>query len=249
MSTPPINPREIDALISGAQDPLQDAESVPVSTDYFRVGTPVQLTVSMKGQMRSAYSVLLGFRSGRFLLVELPSVEGRALVITQSSPVRVRYLLDGRLLGFSCESLKVQFTPEKLIFLNYPSRVDQLALRKHERVRVSLPTLVRIGDDPTQFSAETRDLSVSGCGLSVESGAPPVKKGMRLTIYFKPPGETSLFKARAWTRVVKKQKDGGLWLGSEFDFRPGEEETKLMVERTVLARTGMMSTSDLDPEQ
>lgn len=246
MSSQLINAHEVEALVAAGHETLT-AESVPVSTEYFRVGTPLQLTVSQKGQVRSAYSVLLGYRAGRFLLVELPSVGGRALVITSESAVRVRYLLEGRLLGFSCESLKVQFSPEKLLFLNYPRRVDQLALRRHERVRVSVPTLLRIGDAPQQLKAETRDLSVSGCGVLMPHDGVDLQTGVKLTLYLQPRGDSTLYKARAWVRTVKARRDGAVWLGCEFDFKPGEEETRTMVERMVLARTGMMSTSDLDP--
>lgn len=232
-----------------APEILSSPESVPVSTEYFRIGTPIQLTVSQKGQVRSAYSILLGYRATRFLLTELPALDGRALAITPGTPLRVRYLLEGRLLGFSTESLKVQFTPERLMFITYPQRVDQLALRKHERVRVSLPTYVRAGDDPRQIPAETRDLSISGCGVIFGPEGKTLQRGTPLTVYFRTPGDAGLFKARAWARTVKSRRDGNTWVGCEFDFLPGEEETKTMIERMVLARTGMMSTSDLDPAE
>ena len=245
--TQTLRTRDIDDLIAAGQDPMHSAESVPVSADYFKVGTSVQLTVNQKSQVASAYSVLLGYRAGRFLLVELPSVDGRALVVTPESQVRVRYLLDGRLLGFSCSSIRVQFSPEKLMFLTYPKRVDQLALRRHERVRVSLPTLVRVGDDPDQHTVETRDVSLSGCGIVFGPEVGTVDRETKLTLYFKTPQDQTLYKARAWVRTVKARRDGSFWVGCEFEFRPGEEETQTMIQRLVLSRTGMLSTSDLDP--
>ena len=247
MTTLPQNSFELDTMIADAQDPLHNAETIPVSTEYFRVGTPMQLTVNEKGQVQQEYSVLLGYRAGRFLLVELPKVGAHAMVITPNTEVRIRYMIDGHLLGFSSKSKKVQFEPERLLFLSYPSRVDHLALRRHERVRVTLPTLVRAGNDPSQLNAETRDISISGCGLMFPPDVEGLEKGLRMTLYFRLPGDDTLYKARAWSRVVKKRKDG-TWMGCEFDFRPGEEETRTMVERMVLARTGMMSTSDLAVE-
>lgn len=223
-------------------------EALPVSTDYFRVGTPVQLTVHERRQVMSEYSVILGYRAARFFLVELPLHDGRAMVIKPGTSVRVRYLLDGRLLGFSTETLKVQASPERLMFLRYPGRIEQLALRRHERVRVRLPTLMRLDDVDSAIDAETRDLSLSGCGLVVSADGRRLTPGAGLTVYFRTPGTAEMLKARAWTRMVKERRDGTAWVGCEFDFRPGEEETKTMVERVVLARTGMMSTSDLELE-
>ena len=239
---------ELDEAIASVQDPLHNAESVPASSEYFRVGTPLQLSAQVKNNTVKQDSVLLGFRLGRFLLVELPTVDGRAMVIASGSEVRVRYLIDGRLLGFACEVLKVQFNPEKLVFLKYPRKVDQLALRRHERVRVNIQCLVRIGSDPSQVGAEAHDLSVSGCGILFPPNVEGLKKGVRLTVYFRIPGDEALYKGRAWTRLVKKRRDG-LWVGCEFDFRPGEEETKTMVERMVLARTGGIATSDFGSDE
>ncbi len=215
-----------------------------------RIDNPVQLSMPFKNGEVTVYSRLLGFRRERFLLVEQPIHEGVGLGVTGVTAI-VRFVTAGCVIGFGSQVLRSQFMPEPLMFLTYPDAAKELILRKHDRVRVSLPCVIRPAESDLRLLATLHDLSPDGAGLLLPEGSPAVPNGTHVTIHVQLPGASGARLLRGTVRVVrrKRRRNGGstVFLGVKLQFSPSELETEQLVRRLVTSRESFSATNDLDP--
>ncbi len=80
-------------------------------------------------------------------------------------PIVGRYLSRGAAFGFRTHSLGISAAPRRLLFLQYPTEVQQQNLRSSERVACSLPARMRI--DETTVDGVVVDISIDGCQVTV----------------------------------------------------------------------------------
>lgn len=209
----------------------------------FSLYVPLQVTLPFKNIKVTAEVRLLGLKVERFLICELPSHQGTSLGGTGVN-CDVRYMLHGRIVGFTAQVLKTQFSPEPLMFLSFPKTVSEVALRRQERVRVNLEAVARLKGSATRYSGVIRDLSSGGCGFFIPEDL-DIGVGTELTIYVKFPREDVLRKVQATVRGVRRPKQTkGVVLGLSFAFDAEDLPVKNEIENLVTVRSGVGS-SDL----
>ena len=102
----------------------------------FAVDLAVQLALPGKKEAEQAFSRILGWKVGRFVLVELPSRDGRAVEVRTGATCVVRYMREGRVVGFATTISRVQFTPDALLFS--VSQIRRGSAAPSARARVDL---------------------------------------------------------------------------------------------------------------
>jgi hypothetical protein len=111
--------------------------------------------------------VVHGWEEDRFILADMPSVEGAAETFKVGTDWVARYVLSGKAFGFKMELIKVLFTPKPLIFFRYPDRIETFSIRKHKRISTfmvgSLSRLSGEGEAADATECVIRDLSRGGC--------------------------------------------------------------------------------------
>lgn len=208
----------------------------------FRSDTPIHLTFPYKGSEITAFSTLLGCKHGRFLLVDQPMHEGNGLGTQSGVSCVARLLADGRVLGFVAQVLRSQFSPDPVVFLSYPSAVQEVALRRHERVQVNLPSVVRIGAATERRPVVVVDLSASGCGLLLEELATGVEVGTSVEVFLPLPGVAGVKLLKGVIRAVRKQRRAtgreATFLGIQI--AGGQEDAELagIIQRISSGRSG-----------
>jgi hypothetical protein len=215
-----------------------------------RVDNPVQLSMPFKNAEVTVYSRILGFRRDRFLLVEQPVHEGVSLGVTGVTAI-VRFVTAGCVIGFGAQVIRSQFMPEPLMFLSYPDAAKEMILRKHDRMRVSLPCVVRPASSDLRLLATLHDLSPDGAGLLLPEGSPAVENGTQVAIHVQLPGSPGAKRLRGTVRVVrqKRRRSGHstVFLGVKLQFGPTEVDVQQLIQRIVTARETFSATADLDP--
>ena len=132
---------------------------------------------------------VIGIDLGKYILLKFPSKlnpsDYKDLLIIGGNVV-VRYIVEGQhgeCVAFSTTIEHVLSIPERLIFLNYPERIENRQLRSYQREKVYLPAQIshKVIDGKvsgTCIDGYIVDISSSGCQFSfkAQAGQSGVKK-------------------------------------------------------------------------
>ncbi|NRA21799.1 MAG: flagellar brake protein [Oceanospirillaceae bacterium] len=125
---------------------------------------------------------VIGIDAGRYILVKFPNnlIYGDYQdVIIPGGGVIVRYILEGlngECIAFSTTIQHVLTFPDKLIFLNYPKRIENRQLRTQQREKTHLPALISQSQTANTnvdnaIGGYIVDISAHGCQFSFRPGA------------------------------------------------------------------------------
>jgi hypothetical protein len=149
----------------------------PASASFLSVGLPLQLCLGDHHGNAQYGSSILGWKTGDWLICEWPYHLGLPVACQINDPCLVRYMFDGRFIGYPSVIRDQQLQPFPFLFLAFPQSVEEVALRKHARVSLKEPLLINIescrpfGDASNQrvVGAMMHDLSLTGCCAEVRS--------------------------------------------------------------------------------
>jgi Flagellar protein YcgR len=159
----------------------------PVPERILKVGALVFLFIGAGAAERKHPTRLVGYKEGRFLLVDLPSDGGRAVPLAEGERVVLRYVLDGEVFGLRTSVRRLQYQPDPLLFLDFPTEIENVPLRTAPRVPVRLPAVVSwlpAGRPPSGLAfGFIRDLTPQGglLEMTLPEGGKPVGRSLHLT--------------------------------------------------------------------
>ena len=163
------------------------------------LGTELMLDVhGMEGKMKSR---LIGHEPSEFLIVRTPiGYVGVRRNLFEGNKVTVRYIHHGNVYGFESFILTLVNKPKSLLFLDYPTKVAQVSLRKNERYDCYIPCVANF--DNKEEKATIMDLSLTGCrcllpNISHRSKRKPPEIDKEIMLRFESPahGESIEIKA------------------------------------------------------
>jgi c-di-GMP-binding flagellar brake protein YcgR len=129
------------------------------------VGCEVLLDLSPKSSTSSRHkSTVLGWESGSMLIFEMP-VTRQFLALRRGQVCALRFLKDGEIWAFqSTIAQDIAHKGERALYIQWPSEITRVRVRKHERITLRIPCQVTLeGENP--LAGAIMDLSVGGCGL------------------------------------------------------------------------------------
>jgi c-di-GMP-binding flagellar brake protein YcgR len=201
--------------------------AVPGSPSAFlAVGLSVQLTVSQDETHVQYGSSLLGWKQGGWLIGEWPFHLGKPIPCSPGTHVMLRYIYQGRMIGFHSEVLTTQVEPFPFLLLTFPSTVDEVPLRRDCRMPSAEPILLRhVNDAVPARPSETLtpigglliDLSATGCAVLLQRPAQDFLPGMVLRVEFEIVGTGRVGNLAGRVRNIAMQ-GGETLLGLEFRF-------------------------------
>jgi hypothetical protein len=202
-------------------------KTVPCSASAFlAVGLPLQLTLSQDETHAQYGSSILGWQQGSWLICEWPFHLGKPVPCGPGTAVLLRYIYQGKMIGYRSEVLDTQMQPFPFLFLTYPSTLDEVALRKHSRMVANEPILLRHVNDGmpgpasgtlTHIGGLLTDLSVAGCAIHLQRPVQEFLPGMVLRVEFEIVGTGRVGNLACLVRNVAMQ-GGETQLGLEFRF-------------------------------
>ena len=124
---------------------------------------------------------VIGIDLGRYLLVKFPSklnIADYQDVLLSGGAVIVRYILEGlsgECVAFSTTIQQVLSSPNRLIFLNYPTKIENRQLRTHQRKKTHLPAQISLNKDADRLTGNCIggyivDISSRGCQFAFRPG-------------------------------------------------------------------------------
>jgi len=205
---------------------MQDRESF---MGHFRLGLYIYLHWQKKNPEAKVSSMILGWQHPHFLLVQMPYHRGHPLNLKTGQECIIRYLMDGNLYGFKTKILKIQFDPTPLLFLKYPDNVENLQLRKDERIHLNIPVKIAYEQEgAAPFTAEgiMLDISRSGCRISAQGAYTP---DFRISLSFNLPGVKPIEGLKGSIMNTRPTGEESL-LGVKFELQGQEEFIGIMNE-------------------
>jgi hypothetical protein len=120
-------------------------------------GTLLQVQFEGLGASRSR---LIGMEAGKFLIIRMPPIPDISSKRYEKNHCIIRYLFSGRVYAFRCTLLGLIKEPYRLSILSYPEAIDELNLRKHERI--SCIVAAEVGVEGWQYEGIVSNISGGG---------------------------------------------------------------------------------------
>ena len=158
---------------------------------------------------------VVGYLPGKSLIVTTPQVDGRVLMIREGQLFVVRILSGNRVVGFNTSVLRSSAVPYPYMHLAYPEEMEQIVVRKAQRVRVRLFASIKNDNPDYGFErpqpATLGDLSVSGSLISAHQRLGDPGDDVQVSFAFKLGGIEKLVSITAKIRNVHHEaaEEGG----------------------------------------
>ena len=119
---------------------------------------------SEKIKIRAPY---VGSLRDKYILSEMPATDKGPLFQSVDTKCTVRFIARGTIYGFNSYIVSITHSPLPLIYIAYPEKIEKINLRKEDRFKVFLPTVLGFVDSEKMEEQEGTivDLSKSGCRL------------------------------------------------------------------------------------
>jgi c-di-GMP-binding flagellar brake protein YcgR len=163
------------------------AHRIPFQEMRLQVGERLQLVLHrMHGTIH--YSTLIGYETGKYLLVKVPTENGVSVPMREGEEVTVRAFSGAGVYSFDCAVDMIQLSPHYYMHLSFPSEITVIPLRDAPRIRVNLPAQIRCGGNAAPKLAILSDLSISGAYITTDSewGAPGEEVSVAFSFKVKP---------------------------------------------------------------
>lgn len=131
-----------------------------------QVGEQLQLQTRDGNDDRRLQVRVVGYMPGASLLVTTPKVGDKVMIMREGQPFVVRMMIGNRIVGFATTVLRSCSRPFPYLHLSYPDDMEQITVRKSQRVKVKLFASLKNDNPDYQFEkphpATVVDLSIEG---------------------------------------------------------------------------------------
>ncbi|GMQ88457.1 MAG: hypothetical protein BMS9Abin08_1703 [Gammaproteobacteria bacterium] len=198
-----------------------------------QVGETIQLQPHDGEDGKRLHSKIIGYLPGSSLLVTTPRVKDKVMIIREGQPFVVRMMLGNRIVGFTSTVLRSCARPYPYLHLSFPDEMEQIVVRKAQRVRVKLFASLK-NDNPDflfekPHSASIIDISTSGAMLEASEQLGEVDDRVILTCVPKFAGTEKMLSIPAILRNVHSEQaqdaiqDVSYYHGLEFDIKDQQD--------------------------
>ena len=204
-----------------------DEQTVPpVASAFLTVGLGMQLTLSQDKANIFYGTSVLGWKQDSWLICEWPFHLGTPISCPPGTHVLLRYLYQGKMIGYSSAVLDTYTQPFPYLLLSFPMTLEKMHLRKCSRMPMNEPTLIRqkndrlpirASDSLTPIGGLVIDLSTAGCAILVQQPLQKFSPGMTLRVEFEMVGIGRVSNLAGIVRKLSMQGTDTL-LGVEFQF-------------------------------
>ncbi len=191
------------------------------------------LKIQIEGTKSRMASELIGIETGEYLLIKMPSTQfmgNLSNLLYKGNSIIIRYLHKGTIFGFKSHISHVITNPAKLIFIEYPKRIESHDLRGHKRLDCYLPANVKIMDNT--IAGTITDISKEGCHFIIDTEKVKVENslilqvGNELGVSFQLPGVAKKLTVTGKQKNIKKDRES-VNIGIEFDNMDIEDQERL----------------------
>ncbi len=171
------------------------------------------LKIQLEGSQSRLTSELIGVDEGKYLIIKMPPIQSMgnaASSIYKGSNIVIRYVHKGTVFGFKSRIIHFITSPVKLMFRDYPRKIENQNLRAHKRIDCHLPANVKIADNTVEGSVT--DISKEGCRFTVkmvklEDSPDLLQIDNEIGVSFQLPGVEEKLTITGKQKNIRKDKD------------------------------------------
>ncbi len=176
-----------------------------------QIGTILEMQI--KGVTCRLKSEVFAIEEGKYLIIKMSPFQSLANVtklVYEGTGITIRYIHRGTMFGFKSRIKHVMIDPAKLIFIEYPEKIESQDLRTHKRLDCYLPANVRIEDNT--IAGTITDISKEGCQFTVKTvnigkSADLLQIDNEIGVSFQLPGVEKKLTTTGKQKNIKKDKD------------------------------------------
>ncbi|MFC1492152.1 flagellar brake domain-containing protein [Nitrospinota bacterium] len=120
------------------------------------------------------HSRLIGWDEGDCMMLEQPIRGGSGVQLPKDLAVVGRGMYEGRVWGFKANVLFQTVQPFRILFLSYPAQIEEVSLRKSERIQTSVDVILsarkhvyeELKDSKDASRGVIKNISTGGCNIS-----------------------------------------------------------------------------------
>ena len=195
-----------------------------------KVGTI--LNIQIEGEEKRLTSELMGVVEGKYLIIRMPPLQSMgdaSNLLYEGNTVIVRYVHKGYVFAFKSRINHFITTPGKLIFIDYPEKIENQNLRAHKRIDCYLPAKIKVADNT--IGVTIADISRGGCQVTVEKLKIENSSGLlqvdnEIGVGFQLPGVEETIAITGKQKYIKKEHDN-VSIGVEFNNMNNETQERL----------------------
>jgi c-di-GMP-binding flagellar brake protein YcgR len=186
----------------------------------------------LKGAKSRLSSELIGIEDGKYLIVKMPpmhTMDNVSSLLRNGNDVAVKYMYKGTIFGFQSQIIDLIYNPFKLVFIEYPEKIESYDFRGNKRVECFLPANIRIAEH--KIEGCITDISKAGCLLDIET--PKLEDSINflelnneICVGFHLPGVEEELGVTAKQRSIKKDAEN-VRIGIEFVNMDSSVQSKL----------------------
>lgn len=159
----------------------------------------------------------LGLEGEKYLILKVPGHVQVFEQLRQGKAVIVRYVSEGCVYGFRTQVMAQITYPFPMVFLTYPRAIENVNLRKENRVECQVASELVIDDRP--YHGFILDLTTQGCKFLLRPTAavpkPHVEAHVPVQVRTSIPGQSELRSFSGIIRNIQEEQDR-LYLGVQF---------------------------------
>lgn len=110
--------------------------------------------------------ILVGMEARAYLILRVSGLEHIHKLFTSGRKIIARYMQSGQVFGFRSSVFGYVLHPLQLVFISYPSVVENVNLREAKRLECEIRVDVKIQDKI--YSGTTKDISRGGCKIDLK---------------------------------------------------------------------------------
>ncbi len=148
-------------------------KSVPsqvLNNKNFCLELGIKLLIDFDGLAVPFRSTLVGIEPGKYLILKAPGPIGNIdHDFFKVEELIVKSLYKGTIYAFRSNVINIVAKPSKLIFIEYPQRIEHHELRRHKRFKCNIATQTEVNKD--ENGGTIKNISKGGCLYSIDSVA------------------------------------------------------------------------------
>jgi len=192
----------------------------------------ITFRIEIEGADESISCILIGIENGKYLIIRTPPLHtlGNAShLLHKDNEIYVKYVYKGTIFGFQSKIIDQISEPFKLLFIEYPEKIESYDFRGNKRVECYLPAFVKIEEH--RIEGSITDISKAGCLFDIkipelENCKNFFDSNEEINIGFQLPGVKEELNVTAKQRSIKEGANKAR-IGIEFVYMNGVDKTKL----------------------
>ncbi len=196
----------------------------------------IKLLIDFDDSAVSFRSKLVGIEQGKYLLLKAPGPFGRIDPdLFQVEDLIIKSLYKGTIYAFRSKLISIISEPSKLMFIEYPRKIEHHELRSHKRFKCSIVTQTEVNKE--ERGGVIENISIGGCLCIIETFSTDKNLLSRLlkdTLPFRChfPGSKGEVSFRGEIKNTRKKSDE-IFVGIEFIDLDSPDEVQSIIKNYI----------------